>query len=112
MGKVISFHAIDLQPGVTEADLERYVQDLRYAVPGQTVYLAKGDRGARSGQYAVIVEFESADLRDRYFPTADTTSDEYTQLAAPFTAELERFSQLTTWPDPTYTDYHVLGQSK
>jgi predicted ester cyclase len=112
MGKVFSIHAIDLQPGVTDADLEDFVRNLRYAIPGQTVYLVKGDRGARTGQYAVLVEFDSVDLRDRYFPSEETASAEYNTHAAPFMAELERFGQLTTWPDPAFTDYQVLGQSR
>ncbi len=112
MGKVFTVHPIDLKPGVTEADLEAYGRDAQYSVPGHTIYVAKGDRGARTGQYVVIVEFESAEVRDRYFPSADTTSDEYNQLAAPFMAELQRFGELTTWPSPDFTDYHVIGQSK
>ena len=110
MGKVFSVHTIELQPGVTEADLAAYIRDSRYAVPGQTVYIAKGDRGARSGQYILIVEFESVELRDRYFPSEGTPSDAYNEVAAPFMAEVERFTQLTTWPDPAFTDYHVLNQ--
>ncbi len=60
----------------------------------------------------MIVEFESVELRDRYFPTEGTVSDEYNQLVAPFLPEMERFGSLTTWADHRFTDYHVLAQTK
>ncbi len=111
MAKVFSVHLIDLQPGVTDAELEQFMQETTYSVPGQTVYLLKGNRGARDGKYALLVEFDSVELRDRYFPTTGEASEEFNRLAAPFAAELERFGRLTTWPDPEFTDYTVIGQT-
>ena len=112
MGKVISVQPFDLKPGVTDADIEAHLRDSTFSVPGITVYVAKGDRGARNGQYVAIIETESAELRDRYFPADGSPSDEFTQLFAPFMAEDERFRKLTTWPNPDSTDYHVISESK
>ena len=112
MGKVFGIHAIDLKPGVTEADLEQYVRDSTVSIPGITMYVAKGDRGAYAGRYVSIVEIESAELRERYFPPGGETSEEWNRLVAPFAAEIERFGQITTWPDPDFTDYHVIGPTK
>ena len=112
MGKVFSVQTIDLKPGVSEADLEEFVRNLQAVAPGLIVYVAKGDRGVHNGHYAVIVEFESAEVRDRYFPSPDEVSEEWNRVSAPVAAEMERFSQMTTWPSAEYTDYHVIGQSK
>ncbi len=68
------------------------------------MYLLKGNRGARQGQYVILTEFESVELRDRYFPSMGEASEEWQRLAAPFTAELEQISTLTTWPGPQFTD--------
>ena len=112
MAKVFSVHLIDLQPGVTETELEQAMHEATYCVPRQAVYLLKGNRGAREGKYALLVEFDSVELRDRYFPATGEASEEYNRLAAPFAAELERLGRLTTWPDPEFTDYMVIGQTK
>jgi hypothetical protein len=112
MARVLSIHLIDLRPGVTEAELEKAMEQATYSVPGQTVYLLKGNRGARTGRYAIMAEFESMELRDRYFPASGEPSEEWQRLAAPFAAELERVGTLTTWPDPEFTDYTVVSQTK
>ena len=65
-----------------------------------------------SGQYVLLVEFESVELRDRYFPASGEASEEWQRLAAPFAAELEQIGTLTTWPDAQFTDYTVVAQTK
>ena len=108
MGKVFGIHEIELKPGVTEADLRQHLRDSTFSIPGLTTYVAKGDRGARTDKYVAIIEFESAELRARYFPSTGEPSEEWNRLVAPFVPVIERFTQLTTWPDPNFTDYHVL----
>ncbi len=112
MAKVFSIHTIEPRPSVSASQIEQALSEATYSVPGQTVYLLKGNRGARAGQYVILAEFESVELRDRYFPATGEASEEWQRLAAPFTAELEQIGALTTWPDPQFTDYTVVAQTK
>ena len=41
-----------------------------------------GDRGTRAGKYLLLLEFESAELRDRYFPPPGRPSEALRRLAA------------------------------
>jgi hypothetical protein len=51
-----------------------------FTLPGWKTHLLKGDRGARAGKYLVLLEIESLEARDRYFPRPGEESEEFTQL--------------------------------
>jgi hypothetical protein len=79
MAKVFSIHEIELHPGVDERDFERFFLEEVADVPiypGWKACLAKCDRGRRTGKYAVIIEIESVEARDRYYPSAYEESEE------------------------------------
>ena len=72
MAKVFGLHELELKPGVNEKEFETFVTDevtpLYQRVPGQVAYLMKGDRGERTGKYALVIEIESLEVRDRIYP--------------------------------------------
>ena len=83
MPKVYGLHEIELQPGVEPDEYERFFAEEIAAspiVPGWKVHLLKGDRGARAGKFLVLLEIESLESRDRYFPRPGEASDDYTQF--------------------------------
>jgi len=83
MPKVFGLHEVELQPGVEPDDFERvFAEEIAPspAPPGWKTHLLKGDRGARAGKYLVLLEIESQEARDRYFPTAGEESEEFTRF--------------------------------
>lgn len=112
MAKVYAIHEIALKPGVNEQDFEQFVtRALGSApVPGVTTHLLKGDRGKRKGQYALLTEFDSVDVRNQYYPTEGS---EPVGMEAPSQDVIEKWSSLspTVLGDPDlYTDYVEVDQ--
>ncbi len=70
MAKVIGIHRLELKPGVTEEQVQALATQItrEMQIPGGTVTLGQGDRGERAGQYVMIIEIDSVETRDRYFP--------------------------------------------
>ena len=111
MAKVVGILPVDLKPGITDDQVQELAADFvrRFKVPG-IIYarLAKADRGERADKYMFMWEFESVEVRDRYFPTPGVASDAWQQNIAGAPAELvDRFFTLFT---AEFTDYVVLGE--
>ena len=75
MAKVYGIQEIELRPDVTEAEFERYFREeigtIERVFPGFKMCLAKSDRGARNGKYAIVIEIESVEARNRMNPMPD-----------------------------------------
>jgi hypothetical protein len=79
MPTVYGLHEIELQPGVEPDEYERFfAEEIAPSpmVPGWKVHLLKGDRGVRAGKFLVLLEIESLEARDRYFPNPGEESEE------------------------------------
>ena len=78
MPKVFGIREIELRADADPDEYERFCQELipRMGLEGWKVYLLRGDRGSRDGEFAWLFEIESTDARDRYFPAKDQLSDE------------------------------------
>src|SRR2546423_12376036 len=115
MARVHGIHEIVLKPGVSGEEFERFFTKEvlpAFHLPGLRFHLWKGDRGERSGQYAVVIEIESVETRDRLFPAQDTMSKEAQQFADAQQGALERWASLASVPDDgttVYTDYVTVG---
>ena len=114
MAKVIGIHRLELKPGVTEDQVQAVVEQIagKFKVPGSTTMIGKGDRGERVGQYVLIVEVESVETRDRYFPDpggeASAEWQQHTAAYGPIFAQFE--TVFTNFPDPLFTDYVIIGE--
>ena len=83
MPTVYGLHEIELQPGVEPDEYERFfAEEIAPSpmVPGWKVHLLKGDRGVRAGKFLVLLEIESLEARDRYFPRPGEESEEFTRF--------------------------------
>ena len=116
MAKVFGIHQIELHPGVTPEQFEQFVRDEVAKAPAQpvwTMHVLKGDRGARDGKFAVLIELESVETRDRLFPDAGgEPSPEAQQHLASARTLLEKWASLATAPgapETVWTDYVVLA---
>ncbi len=79
MAKVFGIQTIELHPHVNEADFERFVLEEVLPLPlypGWKARLLKGDRGERVGKYVLLIEIDSVEARDRYFPAPHQPSEE------------------------------------
>jgi hypothetical protein len=86
MPTVYGLHEIELQPGVEPEEYERFFAEEAEEiapspmVPGWKVHLLKGERGARVGKFLVLLEIESVEARDWYFPNPGEESEEVTRF--------------------------------
>jgi hypothetical protein len=112
MAKIFGIHEIELLPDADAAAFERFVlKELPKPFPGWTLHLAKGDRGSRSGRYAVIFELDTTS-RARYSPSENQLNDEGKRLAdavAAQTAKMATFTTTVMGTNSVFTDYVVAG---
>jgi hypothetical protein len=115
MAKVFGIHELELRPGVTPEQFDQFVRDEVARAPTQpvwTVHVLKGDRGTREGKFAVLIEIESVETRDRLFPDpGGEPSAEAQQYLASAGTLMEKWASLATAPgEPgtVWTDYVVL----
>ena len=114
MAKVFGINEIELRPGVTPEEFERFfTEEIAHLslFQGWSAYLAKGDRGARAGKYVLIFEMGSVEARNRYAPESGE-SEEAQRALAPLAGVLEQWGKLSTVPgsDAVFTDYVVVGK--
>jgi hypothetical protein len=113
MSKVFGMHMIALKPGVKAEDFAKFVTEEVYPLPsleGAEVYLLKGDRGDREGKYLLMYEFESVEVRDRYFPSPGEMSKEAQQVFESYAVAMEKWATFATPLDVISTDYVVVGK--
>jgi hypothetical protein len=116
MAKVFGIHEIELRPGVTPEQFEQLIRDEVARAPAQPVWILhmlKGDRGARDGKFAVLMEIESVETRNRLFPDpGGEPSSEAQQHLAALSTLMEKWASLATAPgEPgtVWTDYAVVA---
>ena len=71
--EVIAVRELQLKAASDTTQFERFVRETynpgwEGAVPGLKAYVAKADRGAQKGSYALIIVFDSEKTRDAIFP--------------------------------------------
>lgn len=114
-GEVISVRELTLKAGVNPADFERFVVQTfnpawEGAVPGMKVYVAKGDRGARTGGYVLLIIFDSEKTRNVIVPVQGGGVAEAFRpildglLSGPYQKLITSYLE----SDPPFTDYVVL----
>ena len=77
---------------------------------GWKTYLLKGDRGDRVGKLLLMLEIESVEARDRYFPRPGPggESEEFRKQRPEATAASEKYTGFLIGPH-SWTDYLVVG---
>jgi hypothetical protein len=113
MSKVFGMHMIALKPGVKAEEFEKFATEEvlpLLSLVGAKACLLKGDRGDREGKYLAMSEFESVEVRDRYFPSPGEVSKEAQQVWESWPAAMERWETFATPLSAIYTDYVVVGK--
>ena len=92
---VYGVHDIELGEGVDASEFEQYV--LEKFVPawtearnGMRMTVLKGDRGERKGKYQLVYVLDSADTRDRFFPTEDKVLVRNRKILAKFDSKTKK----------------------
>jgi hypothetical protein len=118
MGKLYCIHEMELHPGVDEAKfIQFFNQEFTeiYQAIGWNLSLLKGDRGQRVGKYAVLINIQNREARDRISPGHGELSEEAQRVYAEQNERFDGvFSKWATF-SPTdmgahleYTDYIVV----
>jgi hypothetical protein len=113
MSKVFGMHMIALKPGVKAESFEKLVKEEVLPLPSLADvqgYLLKGDRGDREGKYLVTYEFESVEVRDRYYPSPGEFSEEAQQVLESWAIAMEKWATFATPLDAIYTDHVEVGK--
>jgi hypothetical protein len=100
MSKVFGLHEIELQPGVEPEEYERvFAEEIAssFTLPGWKTHLLKGERGTRDGKYLVLLEIESLEARDRYFPRPGEESEEFTRFFEQHPEAAAAFEKWQKW---------------
>lgn len=114
-GEVVAIRELELRTGVDLADFERFTTGTynpgwEGAVPGMRGYIAKGDRGAQKGSYALVLIFDSEKTRNAIFPKEGGGPSE--SFTASWQRPLSLNKQLEKYIEPgalsVYTDYVAL----
>lgn len=81
---VLSVHQITLKADANEKEFEAFIikelLPFYNKVEGQTGLLTKGDRGIRTGQYAIVLIFDSLADRDRIYPPEGGISEDFEKI--------------------------------
>lgn len=81
---VLSVHQITLNADANEKEFEAFVINellpFYNKVEGQTGLLTKGDRGMRTGHYAIVLIFDSLADRDRIYPPEGGISEDFEKI--------------------------------
>lgn len=89
MPRVFGLHTIHLHSTVQAEDFEKFViEEYLPALPlsetpGMRIHLLKGDRGERVDKYMLMFEFDSLEMRNRYFPQPGQLSEELKSFVEP-----------------------------
>ena len=82
--EAFSVHDITIKSGVNEKEFETFVMNeiapLYGQMKGQNLYLVKGERGIRTGQYAIFITFTSIEDLDRIYPPDIGFSEEFNKV--------------------------------
>lgn len=116
MAKVFGIHYISLRRGVQMADFEAFLKRATPLVPpwpGVRHYVGKGDRGDRVGRLILIIEYESVEVRNHYFPDGapSPAAQQHLDAMADFIAEWQQYA---SFPNESvlWTDYVVISEVK
>lgn len=115
MAKVFGIHYITIKTGATLAEFEAYIARATPHFepwPGVDSYVTKGERGDRKDRLLYVVDFESIETRNRYFPAAQTYSVEALERFAAYENFMPEWEQYATFGgDPVlWTDYVVIAE--
>jgi hypothetical protein len=109
MSRVISLHATALHHGVTDGQFEQFLREEFAPAMAQLehfkIYVLKGDRGDRNGRYMTVVECDSVDTRNRYWPERDQASEEGKQEMAKLGVLIQKWQTFANFGNPAFTDY-------
>jgi hypothetical protein len=105
-----------LNPGVQEEEFERFVTEEVTKAPfpsvGMRMRFLKCNVDSQDdliGTYATVFEFESVELRDKYFPTVSETSAAFNQWWAEHGALWAKYHSMI---DGRYIDYIMYGENE
>jgi hypothetical protein len=116
MARLFGMHVLELKPGVSAQEFERFLKDewRPFTLAGVKNNVVKADRGSDLGRYLFVLETDSA-TRDRYWPTADGTGSDEFRRALQATGDrsamdtrLTSFVKATPGAGTTYSDWVVI----
>jgi len=109
MARIISIHELEV-PEDQRAEFEKFFRDdfCRFqGLEGWHYSLLKGQRGDRTGKYAVLIEFDRPEDNYRYFPVENQGSKEFEQVVATHSEFYAKLNKLITPAQREFTLYEV-----
>ena len=112
-GKCVAIHPFELKEGVDVAEFEEFmitkILSIYNKVNGQEAVLIKGDRGQRTGKYAVMLTFDDVEKRNEIYPPEGGISKEFQDAGSGHDEDWAKISDYVVgnfWDN--HTDYFVV----
>ncbi|MCP3968468.1 MAG: hypothetical protein GY750_18920 [Lentisphaerae bacterium] len=120
LARVIGIHNLALHSGVTGDDFESFISENHNRIvdyPGWKFHVLKCHRGNRLDQYVMMMEIESLEAVEHFYPQADIPTLEVDKFAEAYKdtkAMYEEWKKLASFSGSPqmYTDYIVVAESQ
>lgn len=120
LARIIGIHNLALRSGVSPDDFENFIENNYHRIedyPDWKFHFLKCDRGNRLDQYVVLMEIESIEALDRFYPDADIPTSNVDDFAAAYRdtkmmyEEWKKLASFSGAPQ-LYTDYTTVAESQ
>jgi len=112
-GNLLALHTLEITPNPDVSFNEfmehftgEFIPKYEESFPGLHFYVVKGDRGESENQIGMIMLSESTDVRDRYWPSPDSASEEAMKAFGKMATAIEDLEKYGTFSS-VYTDWVV-----
>lgn len=114
-GSILGMHVryITLQPDVTmdkylDFYINKYIPEYEKNYPGIKLYVIKGIRGENENSIGLVYLFKSVEVRDKYWPQKDVSSELALEATKKLQPILEELRKLGTATSKSQTDWVIL----
>ncbi|MCX6254310.1 MAG: hypothetical protein NTV31_07520 [Bacteroidia bacterium] len=87
--------------------MNTYIPETDKNFSGTKMYVLSGNRGERKNQIALMTVYESIQVRDKYYPSADKTSPEADATSEKMKTITEEMMKVVVDYTPVYTDWVI-----
>jgi hypothetical protein len=112
VAKVIGIREVMLRPNVRIEDFERFLVEKylpAWRLPGMRSSVLKGVRGDREGRYLNLIEFDTVETYDRYYPAYGAESEIAERREEETAFIFEEWNSFAFPITTVFTDYVMVG---
>ncbi len=109
--RLLGLHHVALKDGVNPDDFERFIIEewnpvMNGRIPGVDLMIVKGERNAKDGEYMIVYDVQSKNVRDWYWPSSDQSTpandlvwERCGEVCSEVGAKFDSMAEVTNWSD-------------